>query len=53
MAQCLSPAEGKKDRQGCSGGNEVFLGDLRLGFCWLIVVKDDYMVRESLYNNTL
>lgn len=54
MAQCPSPAEAVREEQGCCGSNEVSLGDFKLGLCWLIVVREDYIFRETelLYSDT-
>lgn len=47
MAQCLSPAEAVREQRGGRGGNEVSLGDFKFGLCWLMVVREDYLIRET------
>lgn len=55
MAPCLRLAEAGRDQLGCYGGNEVSPGDFKLGFWGLVVVSEDYMIRETKLscNNTL
>lgn len=55
MARCPSPAEGVREQCGCYGSTDISLGDFELWFRWLIVVREDCMIREAklLHNDTL